>query len=69
MEIKQNQCIFLGHWIDAIEVLDVDLQDRIMSNYTYYEIYGYHRYGDELMIVAITNLWDAEVKNYLKEKQ
>lgn len=49
-------------------MLDVDIQDRIMSNYTYYEIYGYHRYADEPMIVAITNLWDAEIKNYLKEE-
>ena len=39
-----------------------------MSNYTYYEIYGYHRYADEPMIVAITNLWDAEIKNYFKEE-
>ena len=68
MEIKQNQCIFLGHWIDAIEVLDVDLQDRIMSNYTYYEIYGYKRNADEPIIVAITNLWDAEIKAHLKEE-
>ena len=37
-----------------------------MSNYTYYEIYGYHRYADEPMIVAITNLWDAEIKNARK---
>lgn len=68
MEIKQNQCIFLGHWIDATEMLDTDLQDRIISNYVYYEIYGYHRYADEPIIVAITNLWDAEIKNYFKEE-
>ena len=68
MEIKQNQCIFLGHWIDAIRVFDPDIQDRIISNYIHYKIYGYHIYGDEPIIVAITNLWDAEIENHLKEE-
>lgn len=68
MEMKQNQCIFLGHWIDAIGVLDLDIQDRIISNYTHYKIYGYHLYDDEPIIVAITNLWDAEIKNHLSEE-
>lgn len=67
MKKKQNQCVFLGHWMEAIGALDVDIQDRIISNYMYYEIYGYHRYADEPIIVAITNLWDAEIKAHLKE--
>ena len=50
-------------------MLDLDIQDRIISNYTHYKIYGYHLYDDEPIIVAITNLWDAEIKKYLNEEK